>query len=82
MAIFPNSSDNQILDEQCLVCIFRHNPEDKCVIRAIHDLYNEWQTQEIINILLFLVDNDGVCRIKKQLEDKGVSIYHKLIALI
>lgn len=68
MAQFSNSDDGHLFTVQCNKCIFGDDP---CPIAYVQVNYNYYQNKNplVIEILDYLVKNDGTCEMYKQFKD-------------
>ncbi|MFB1500847.1 hypothetical protein [Thiocapsa sp. N5-Cardenillas] len=70
MAYFANGSEGGVLDAQCADCPIGSDPNAPCAVLLAQTLYNYKQignalAREILNVL---IDDSGMCQMKKSIE--------------
>lgn len=73
MAYFANGSEGEILENQCDTCVHAHD-DGVCPISAIQMLFNYEQIDnpDLNAAMSILVDDEGICQMRKALIDAGI----------
>jgi hypothetical protein len=82
MAYFENGNESNVLDKQCLTCPLGNY---QCPVHMIQSLFNFDQMEEgndqLRQCMIFLVDDAGVCQVKRLMDQSYQDLgqkYHML----
>lgn len=76
MAYFANSTEGDILEQQCETCPAEKDPESFCPIHAIQSLYNYEQlragNENLEAAMNMLIGENGLCKMKPLINIKVI----------
>lgn len=70
MAYFANSSEGEVLDQQCAECVLGTAQCPTALIQALYN-YDQCDNIGLMEVMNILVSKQGICQTRKQLMEEA-----------